>query len=215
MSGRVRIIGPREDRKLLDGEVSVDATSKSGWSSDLSPFLLGPCKTIMSYSSKTMENAWQYLKVYADQVDDEGAPDGRWWAWAKEGWANPRAVRYPRGKGAKPLYAFWHGQRLGYVEARKAIYWPLYRDAVAGTRGYARLKAMVEAGQDVAIFDFDGYDHDAQRLSIGDVIERLDRPMGHAFVLKAMLVLGEAVTPDQAAGIAAAPRPGRQASLDL
>ena len=61
----VRVVGPR-DRKQA-GETVVNTTSRAGWSSDLSPFLLGPVplyKGAPIEESQTMENAWQYAKVY-------------------------------------------------------------------------------------------------------------------------------------------------------
>jgi len=30
------------------------------------------------------------------------------------------------GRGVKPLYSLWDGKKLGYIEARIAIYDPLY-----------------------------------------------------------------------------------------
>ena len=61
----------------------------------LSPFHLGPCQLYSSYVSQKMENAWQYLKVYAKYADTNG-PNAAYWAWAQDGWANARArVRSP------------------------------------------------------------------------------------------------------------------------
>jgi hypothetical protein len=34
------------------------------------------------------------------------------------------------GRGAKPEYSLWDGERLDYIEARKRIYAPLYARAV-------------------------------------------------------------------------------------
>lgn len=60
---------------------------------------------------------------------------------------------------------------------------------------FARLGEMVAGGQDVALFD--GYDHDGAGVPWRAV--RLDEtsPMGHAFVLKALLLFGDGVTPEQ------------------
>lgn len=71
-----------------------------------------------------MENAWQYAKVYKQHTHN-GAPTSDYWDWARAGWSNPSAVRFPMGRGAKPEYSLWDGQRLGYIEARKKIYAPL------------------------------------------------------------------------------------------
>lgn len=194
----IRIVGLKERNSVKPHELLVDTTSKSAsaWTTDLSPFHLGPCPLYDGLVSKTMENAWQYAKVYADHVGVDGAPNAAYWAWAREGWGRDQAVRYPRGKGARPEYSWWAGQRLDYVQARQQVYWPLYRDAVARTAGFARLKALYEAGQALVLFDFDGFDHDARGQSLGDVLLQTLRPMGHAFVLKAMLLHGPAVSPE-------------------
>lgn len=100
------------------------------------------------------------------------------------------------GKGRKPLYLLWEGEKLGYVEGRLRVYWRLYRDAVKGTDAFARLKWMHDSGQRVVLFDFDGYDHDEKGVPLSDVLLDDSRPMGHAFVLKSMLLFGAEVEPD-------------------
>ena len=44
--------------------------------------------------------------------------------------------------------------------------------------------------------DFDGYDYQAAGKTLADVLVDPERPMGHAFVLKAMLLYGSDVTPE-------------------
>lgn len=143
-----------------------------------------------------MENAWQFAKVYPDQVAPTTyEPTTAYWRWAEAGWESPRAHRYPRGKGAKPAFLYWAGQRLEYAAARSKIYFRLYRDAVRETDAFMRLQQLYREEGNIELFDFDGYDHDAQGMTLSDVLLNLDRPMGHAFVLKAMLLLGEEVEP--------------------
>lgn len=194
----IRIVGLKERASVSSGELLVDTTSKSpsAWTTDLSPFHLGPCALYDGTQSVTMENAWQFSKCYEDHVGLDGRPSAAYWAWARQGWDNPMAVRYPRGKGARPAFAWWAGQALGYVDARKAIYWPLYRDAVARTAGFARLKELHARGASLVLFDFDGFDHEARGMSLADVLLQTARPMGHAFVLKAMLLHGVGVRPE-------------------
>ena len=62
-------------------------------------------------------------------------------------------------RGAKPLYAVWKGQKLGYVEARKKIYAPLYSQCVEKYAKDAldKLKNLYAEGKTIAIIDFDGY----------------------------------------------------------
>lgn len=191
----VRVIGPRElAAASKTGEALVWTVSKApeDWQRELSPFYLGPVPLYNGNTAVCMENAWQYAKVYADHVDAAGEPSEAYWAWANDGWRRP-AVRYPKGKGAKPLYSLWAGEKLGYLDARKHIYWPLYRDSVKQTAGYQRLKELHAVGP-VTLFDFDGYEAPAA-WSLRDVANHPGRPMGHAFVLKAMLLYGDAVEP--------------------
>jgi hypothetical protein len=143
-----------------------------------------------------MENAWQYSKVFEHHVGEDGEPSDEYWRWATEGWANPDAVRYPMGKGVRPAYCYWDGRRLTYVAARHQVYWPLYRNAVAGTAAFRKLQELAHAGKELVLFDFDGYHHEAVNMSLHQAISSPYRPMGHAFILKAMLELGANVTPD-------------------
>lgn len=134
-----------------------------------------------------MENCWQYAKVYAVHADAAGNPTDAYWDWAMAGWNNPRAVRYPMGRGARPLYSLWDDAHLGYIEARKQIYAPLYIKAVKQTAGFAHLTELAKT-TDLWLRDFDGYDHVAKGMSLTDVVNCSTRKMGHAFVLAMLLV---------------------------
>lgn len=187
------------------GATVVDTTSRSRtWSRQLSPFLLGPCELWGGHVSLTMENAWQYSKVYSQHIRLRHAGDppelhihdidivvelDKWLPWATEGWANERAVRYPMGKGGPPpLFSYWDGMRFGYIEARKRIYIPLYWNAVAKRNAFSLLVATARAVPHLVLRDFDGYDWRAAGLSsLEAVVESPGRKMGHAFVLALML----------------------------
>jgi hypothetical protein len=114
--------------------------------------------------------------VYQEHLTPSGEPSKAYWDWAKEGWNNPNAVRFPMGKGrfllridrylisnlatgAKPAYSLWDGQKLDYVEARKRIYAPLYAAAVVKTEAFYRLQKLYETNSEIYLWDFDGYDH--------------------------------------------------------
>jgi hypothetical protein len=193
---RIRVIGPAELPRLRSREGLVDTTSKSEdlWTTELSPFHLGPVPLYEGRTSRTMENAWQYAKLYSRHQAENGEPSEKYWSWAQAGWDNPRAVRYPMGKGAKPACCLWEGERLGYIDARLKVYWNLYQSAVAQTRGFERLCQLAATVDEVVLFDFDGYDHEARGMSLQDVMRNASRPMGHAFVLKAMLEHGAKVS---------------------
>lgn len=179
----INICGPREPRR----KDAINTTSRSSdWGRGFSPFFLGPVPTCAGLYSYNMENAWQYAKVYECHVDSKGDPSPDYFAWAKVGWKSQRAHRYPMGKGAKPLYSYWNGKKLTYIEARKAIYIPLYSEAVAKTEAFAKLKEASQNG-DVWLWDFDGYDYRKLGMTLEDVMNCEDRSMGHAFVLAMML----------------------------
>lgn len=91
------------------------------------------------------------------------------------------------GKEAKPLYSYWDGQTYTYTEARSKIYIPLYAEAVKKTSAFAQLKKLYETGEDLYLWDFDGYNHKALGLSFDEVINDPNRKMGHAFVLAMLL----------------------------
>lgn len=188
----VKVIGPRDKDPLPDGSTLVYTVSRSSaWSKGLSPFFCGPVGLYENYIAKNVENAWQFSKVYARHVGPDGKPTPQYFQWAQHGWMDSRAHRYPMGKGTKPEYSWWNGQRLGYIEARKRIYVPLYARAVKATDAYRKLRELYQAGESLYLWDFDGYDHEKLGMSIIDVLNNPDRPMGHAFVLKRMLEKGE------------------------
>jgi hypothetical protein len=155
--------------------------------SQLSPFLLPGGELYAGHTSVNMENAWQFAKLYPQHAT-VGAPTEAYWLWATRGWIDPKAHRYPMGKGAKPLCSWWDGQALGYIEARKCIYAPLYRRAVVKTEAYATLEGLLQAeSRDIYLRDWDGYDHLAKGQSIKEVANNPAKKMGHAFVLWALL----------------------------
>ena len=83
--------------------------------------------------SENMENLWQFAKLYAQHADENGDPTEAYWMWVLRGFADKKAHRYPMGKGAVPLYSYWRGEKLSYIEARKKIYGPLCAKTVMKT----------------------------------------------------------------------------------
>ncbi|PLS18880.1 hypothetical protein CVD28_00320 [Bacillus sp. M6-12] len=184
--GVVRVIGGRDK---YAGEV-INTTSKStNWSKGLSPFYLGNVELYDGYKAQNVENAWQFSKVYQEHTDTNGNPTPDYFEWAKKGWESKWAFRYPMGKGAIPLYSWWNGDKLDYIEARKRIYLPLYAKAVVTSPAYQILKKTYEQRGEVILWDFDGYDYLALGMTLEQVLNEPKRKMGHAFVL-AMLLTG-------------------------
>jgi hypothetical protein len=179
----------------------IDTTSR-GDHKDLSPFYLGPVPTYEpGVMATNVENLWQYSKVYNDHAYMPKSPhdllspmayepSDSYFAWRDDGWRRQRAVRYPMGKGAKPLFSYWKGSKLDYVSARKVIYAPAYANAVVKTKTYAMLYEVVMSGRNVILGDFDGYDYIKMGMTLKDVINNPRKTMGHAFVI-AMLLTGE------------------------
>ena len=180
---------PQDARDLAGDGVVVNTTSKAknSWQTDLSPFHLGPCPLYCGFTGLVMENSWQYAKVYKCHVDEYGDPTEEYWKWAKAGWANPEPQRYPMGRGARPLYSLWDGEKLGYIEARKKIYAPLYVEAVQKTAGWKFLVHVFYNSPSIVLRDYDGYRHDTAKMSLTEVLNCPTKIMGHAFVLKMRL----------------------------
>lgn len=193
---RVTVVSPNmAPRHPRPGQRVLNTTSHNKELGTLfSPFYLGPVNLYGGQISQNMENAWQYAKVYASMLEQDGTVGAKYFAWAREGWKNKIAVRYPIRKGAKPLFSLWEGKQLSYVEARKAIYLPLYRDAVVKSGGYQKLVDLGNSCEELVLVDFDGYDHREMGMTYADVLNNERRPMGHAFVLAMMLEMGPRVT---------------------
>lgn len=179
----------------LPGAQVVNTVSHgTGWQRELSPFLLGPVHLWDVFVAKNVENAWQYCKVYKQHLDYTGQePNDDWWEWAQKGWENPRAVRYPMGKGAKPVFSYWDGYFLSYVQARKVIYGPLYAEAVQKTDAWKRLKELYRTKKYLVLLDYDVRDTRKTKETMTQVLNNPDKKMGHAFVLKMMLTNDDAL----------------------
>ena len=163
--------------------------------SALSPFNIGPVSAwpgAKRREARLMQNGWQFCKGYRKHLDAKGSPTMAHALWTREGFENAVAQRFPVGRGAKPEYSLWKGERLGYQQARLLIYIPMYVEAIirtpAARTAYIRLRVLrrraAEEGKPLVLFDYDGYQR--KKLSYADVI-CADRKMGHAFVLGMML----------------------------
>jgi hypothetical protein len=174
------------------GGIEIDTTSNSGKYRDLSPFVLGPIE-VEDYLegkqvSKNFENYWQFSKVYFPQhVDFNGNPTNEWFKWRDNGFNTSRAIRYPMGRGTKPLYSYWNGYHLKYIEARKKIYASIYAKYVVKTKSFDLLYELYSKGETLILKDYDAYDHMKERLTLKQVINDPNRKCGHAFVLAMIL----------------------------
>lgn len=174
--------------KVPEHYIKINTTSRSSesWARKFSPFLLGPIEIKPlneTIKSQVFENAWQYSKRYDIQDLEE------WKKWSSLGFANNNAVRFPMGRGAKPMYAYYHGETLDYIESRFKIYAPLYEKCIKehASESLNKLKKLIDEGNYIALFDYDGYYHYGKDMSLDDVIYNPKRKMGHSFVLLGML----------------------------
>lgn len=173
--------------------LDIDVTSHSGsMYKALSPFYLGKnCKLPDGRRALNVENAWQYSKVYDEHLTSKGNIKKSWFEWSQAGFDNPKAVRYPMGKGAVPKFSYYAGERLGYIDARKQLYIPLYAYYAAKTREFKVLQQVYDSGETIIVIrDFDAYDHHKRGMSWDEVINNPHLKMGHGFVLAMALALG-------------------------
>lgn len=167
---------PKFERNLPTGATVIDTTANVGQFRELSPFVL------QAPPARNLENLWQFSKVYPSQVYTSGEPTPEWLEWRRRGWQDIKAHRYPMGKGAIPLYSFWCGKHLDYIEARKEIYATEYARNVVRTEAFNVLSRLYEDGN-VILLDYDAYDHEGLGMTLVDVVNEPRRKMGHAFVL--------------------------------
>lgn len=168
-------------------EINVTSRSKGTKSRKFSPMLLGPVDLYYGLTAQNVENGWQFSKVYAQHLDGDELKV-EYWEWAKKGWADTWAHRYPMGKGVKPEFSLWCGEQLDYIDARKEIYVPLYYQAVNKYLSEELDElAEIARSEDITIRDFDAYDHQALGYTLDDVVNDPRRRMGHGFVLAMMI----------------------------
>lgn len=97
------------------------------------------------------------------------------------------------GKEAKGTEAFhwWNWQRLNKIEARKQIYVPLYVEQVVKQPFFQQLKKAWEVDikpvpeRTLYLMDYDAYEYGT--MSLSQVLNNPDEPMGHGFVLAMLL----------------------------
>jgi hypothetical protein len=175
--------------KLPEDSIIIDTTSRSGsWTRGFSPFLLQAGHLYGNYYAKSVENAYQASKCYPQFVDENGNPTPEYFKWAQKIWSSSEVYRYPMGRGTKPLFSYWNGEKLNYVEARKKIYIPLYSRAVLKSNAFkSLLKIYRETDKDIYLVDFDGYNHKERGMSLSEVANNTKKSMGHAFVIYDLL----------------------------
>lgn len=132
----------------------------------LSPFVIGPVTIVddktgtVIETAQNFESCWQSWKVWdvvgtEKHIGEDGNPNEAWHKWHDALMKSKEAVRRPNGY-AIPQYAWWKGQKLGIVEARKQIYIPLLQDLYRKSPAYVELLKMVKNGTNILILEPDG-----------------------------------------------------------
>lgn len=182
-TARVHVVRPFDPIPADATIVNITANSPEVWSREFAPGNLGPVNLWGGYVSSNLENAWQFSKVFVNQMIDN-QPSGDWLLWAIRGWQTKEAVRRPRGRsGEIPACFYWDGKVFNYQEARKKIYCPSYAKMIIGTEAYRRLRDMYYTESEIYLIDYLGRDGSA---SLIDIIND-PRELSHGFVLIMLL----------------------------
>lgn len=179
---KVKVYGPKSSYIPKN---CLNVTSRgTEFGKKFSPFLLegGPLyyDNGIWYYSKNVENAWQFSKVYKE-FDFFGRPTPEYFDWARKGWMDSYAHRYPLGR-RKPLYSWWSGEALEYIEARKKIYIPIYTRAVKKIPEFKLLCSKKE----ISLWDFDVHPS-FNDMSFEEILNQEKYKMGHGVVLAHLL----------------------------
>lgn len=196
---RVQNVGRGLPYPQIEGWRVIPAWSRGAepWKA-LSPFCIGHTKDTNFECYWQSHKVWDHVnaqKAYnwswpaQKHLDEDGNPNADWYKWHEALKNHKYPVRRPNGR-AKPQYAWWNGEKLGVVEARKQIYIPelqkLYRDHPV----YQRLLEEVRGGQNIILLEPDGYpggkDVDLDSLvTMQDQTEIKGKyfPYGHGYVI--------------------------------
>jgi hypothetical protein len=128
----------------------------------------------------------------------------QWEEWRDAGFKMDLGIRFPAGTGNKrikmglrrnPLFSYYNNERLGYIDARKAIYVPTYMRLSKLTKAYKYIFNLWKNGKNIMFIDFDGpqIEQYPNGIEINSKIteEKLNdpsRPLGHAYVLCMALI---------------------------
>jgi hypothetical protein len=137
------------------------------------------------------ESWWQSGKIF-EGIDEKTVKN--WWKSQKE----PKR-RYPKGKGKKVLCARFEGYEdrgdIDYVTSRKDVYVKEYYSLIKDRERTMYWKKMVDEGQDVTIYDFDGPRNEDGSVTclelnielLREKIEDIKFPFGHGYVVGCIL----------------------------
>lgn len=184
---------------MLLGPIKLDELG-GDWTKDAGESLRVP----LPKKIQNIENLWQYTKVWEGDEDPKTQlPSNLYFIRRNLGWNKKQADRYPlkyplqakgknnppfKNKGPNksiPLYSYWFGEKLSYLEGRRRIYCPIYERLVRKTEAYKDLEARVERGENILIIGYDGYPREGKTWK--QCFEDISRPFGHEMVIACML----------------------------
>ena len=137
------------------------------------------------------ESRWQSGKIF-EGIDEKMSKN--WW----KAQTKPKR-RYPKGKGKTILCARFEGYEdigdMDYVTARKTVYVKEYYDLIKDRERTLYWKKLLEEGQSITIYDFDGPRTDDKGVTclelnedlLRDKINDLKFPFGHGYVVACAL----------------------------
>ena len=151
------IIVNKRSKKSLVGYKVVDVTRPSVFS----PFY--PHEFYFhGYSTKTVEGLWQGLKY----IEGKGIDPN------KLGNTTMKNIK----RSGKVLYHEFNSQRLGYIQARKEIYIPLYNMQLDRCEEYIN---ELRKHTKIALLDYD----------TNEDVENTHKPLSHASLIKKRLLI--------------------------
>jgi len=173
---------------------------------NLSPMKLGPIifkvvdfdGNIKKIKAKNIENLWQASKVWKSDIDDKTKePKEEWYETRNKYYKDEKAHRHIKKSSGKniniPLYSLWVNQKtkevqkLLYLQARGEIYCPIYEKCVKKTKAFKDLNKLIENGYNIQILGYDGYDYEANNITLKECFDDDSRPFGHELALTAIL----------------------------
>jgi len=145
---------------------------------------------------------------------DTNEPNGVWRRWRDTGFqllnktkGVSKGVRTPKEvsglkkmvregnlKSWAPIYAVHNGKKLSYIEARKEVYVPIYRELIEKLAVLKAIRHLVDSGQNVMILDLDGpplsewpNGMPVTKESLKTMLNDPKHPFGHGYVVSMAL----------------------------
>ena len=135
---------------------------------ELSPFYAGPITSADGVKAEIFEIFWQCGKVYPCH-DDNGTPNDAYFEWRNYFYSQTECTKDLMRHTCKSIgyehkdaryFAYFDKEKgdfvpLGYVDARKKVYFPEYAKLIYNTESFQYLKSLVDSGKKIALVDFD------------------------------------------------------------